>query len=276
MKKILVGLLLVVLLISGSFILFMMRESQVADAPLGPIAPQQLTPAQPQNITADIVSVDVEKTDTVDLGYAYPKFSGLRDAQVEAKINADLMQQISVAGEKSKGDAADYCASLPAPTSADDWVCRYGFEEDYKSFTQLGDRILSVRLETYLYSGGAHGNTVVEFINYDLATGEKIDWRSVFAPGADYLGAIANYATADIKKQLLIGEDSMTQADWIEKGSAPTAENYSGNCVGFDQKGLIVVYQQYQVAAYAQGAVEVNIPYSELKSVTDSKWIENN
>jgi len=230
------------------------------------------TPGALAKITAEVVEVEVVKNDNQEISYSYPVFSGIADANVREKINADIKSRMAEGAEGSRVDAAEIC---PEGQEADEsgWQCHFAYDGEYKASTRLSDRILSVRLETYMYTGGAHGDTGVEFVNYDLRTGERFVWQSVFAADSDYLGAIAKYANADIKKQLLIGEDSMSQEDWIDQGSSATEGNYADGNVGFDENGLIVVFQEYQVAAYAQGAVISLIPYGELEGVIDGNGL---
>lgn len=231
----------------------------------------QTDDAAAQEITAEIVSADVEKSDTVEIAYAYPVFSGIGNAVVEQKINDSIKERIVSAAQSSRGDVAEVCSpGMEEETSG--WVCRFAYDSEYKSFTQFSDRILSVRIETYIFTGGAHGDTAVEFINYNLKNGEEIDWKDVFRKDSDYLALMAAYAKAELIKQLLVGEGSMSEEDWIERGSAATVENYNSN-VGFGEESLLVVFQSYQVAAYAAGQTTVSIPYGELESAIDRQGL---
>jgi len=274
MKKLPAGLLIVlvlVLVLAGFWYLYAQRQA-VESVPFQTVPVEAQPTTETPAIAAETIPGVAEQEEFSEVKYSYPRFSGLEDAAVEEKINADIKDTIVKAAENNKGQYADVCGAVD-PSDPDGLQCRFTYDYEYKSFTQLSDRIFSVRLETYMYAGGAHGNTNVEFINYNLETGERLDWRSVFTKDSDYLGAIAKYANADIKKQLLTGEDSMSQADLIDEGSAATTENYADGNVGFDEQGLIVVFQPYQVAAYAQGAVISSVPYGELKGVIDENGL---
>lgn len=265
MKKLYITILTAAAIIL--FGIFLTKMEKPVNAPGAQTGMGVDTPAE---ITVETITGVVEQEEFSEVKYGYPVFSGLKDKAVEDKINVDIRDTIVQAAEGNKGQFAEVCGEVEP---LDGWQCRFAYDEEYKSFTQLSDRILSVHLETYMYTGGAHGGMVTEYINYDLKTGERFAWQSVFVAGSDYLGAVAKFANADIKRQLLIGEDSMTEEEWIDKGSAATAENYGDGNVGFDENGLIVVFQQYQVAAYAQGAVTSLIPYGELEGVIDGKGL---
>ena len=226
------------------------------------LSPRSLVPSGGGKLEARPVSVQVLKDDTADIAYTYPVFTGLGSAPVEQKINDDLRVRMEAAAEQARASVGNACPQGATPDALG-WECHFGYASDYKSFSQYPGRILSVRVETYEYAGGAHGGTLVEFWNYDLVTGKRRDWRDAFRADADYLELIAAGARPELEEQLL-GESGMTDTEWIEEGSAPGADNYAGDCVGFTEEGLQVVYQEYQVAPYAQGAVMVSVPYAGM------------
>ena len=57
----------------------------------------------------------------------------------------------------------------------------------------------------------------------------------------------------------------MLDDDWIERGAGPEAENYTSWTIG--KKGLGIIFDAYQVAAYAAGPQHVLVPYSALKDL---------
>lgn len=129
------------------------------------------------------------------------------------------------------------------------------------------DDLISVLLDVGSYSAGAaHPNSYSEVVNYDLRNGKLLKLADLFQPGSKYLQSIAAYCIADLKKQgKKAGEDSMLDDDWVERGAAPDAENYSSWTIG--KKGLGIVFDSYQVAAYAAGPQHVLVPYSALKDL---------
>jgi hypothetical protein len=57
----------------------------------------------------------------------------------------------------------------------------------------------------------------------------------------------------------------MLDDDWIQRGAGPDAENYGSWTIG--KKGLGIIFDSYQVAAYAAGPQHVLVPYSALKDL---------
>ncbi|MGI9067575.1 MAG: DUF3298 domain-containing protein [Pyrinomonadaceae bacterium] len=129
------------------------------------------------------------------------------------------------------------------------------------------DDLISVLLDVGSYSAGAaHPNAYSEVVNYDLRNGKLLKLADLFRPGSKYIQSIAAYCIADLKKQgKQKGEDSMLDDDWIERGAGPDAENYTSWTIG--KKGLGIIFDAYQVAAYAAGPQHVLVPFSALKDL---------
>ena len=129
------------------------------------------------------------------------------------------------------------------------------------------DDLISVVLEVSDYeAGAAHPNSYSEVMNYDLKNGKALKLADLFQPGSKYLQTIAAYCITDLKKQGKLGQDSMLEdAYWIQRGAAPEADNYINWTIG--KKGLGIIFDPYQVAAYAAGPQHVLVPYSALKGL---------
>ncbi len=129
------------------------------------------------------------------------------------------------------------------------------------------DELISILLNVGSYSAGAaHPNSYSETVNFDLKNGRQLKLADLFVPGAKYLNPIASYCIADLKRQAKQqGDESILDEDWIQRGAGPVAENYQSWTIS--RKGLGVVFDAYQVAAYAAGPQHVFIPYRALKEI---------
>jgi hypothetical protein len=129
------------------------------------------------------------------------------------------------------------------------------------------DDLISVVFDVGSYSAGAaHPNSYSEVVNFDLRNGKQLKLADLFQPGSKHLQSIATYCIADLKKQgKKQGEESMLDDDWIQRGAGPDAENYGSWTIG--KKGLGIIFDSYQVAAYAAGPQHVLVPYSALKDL---------
>ncbi len=112
------------------------------------------------------------------------------------------------------------------------------------------EAVISVAMTTYLNTGGAHGILVINFLNFDALTGQPLkneqlfnDWESFKTIANDYF----NDHIAD-KKELYFEPDNFV-----------LPEN-----IGFNDEGVILLYNSYEVAPYSTGLTEFTIPYNDL------------
>ncbi len=232
-----------------------------------PVVDNQPTAA---NITPEIKSYsENDKEVNYKADIKYPEFSGFANADAQAKVNADIKASVFAS-------LADFKKDLNCTTPDDDQAGNpCVFSAEFGTPVTVDGKILSVPMQNYYYTQGAHGSTILTFANYDVATGEKINFKNLF--NGDYLKVIAAYSKGELTKKITVGENAMSDIGWVARGTdATVSENYDGN-IGFDNNGLIAIFQQYQVAAYAAGPQTVHIPYAILKDAIDpngplSQW----
>lgn len=129
-------------------------------------------------------------------------------------------------------------------------------EIDYV-IVQATSELLSLQLSIYSYTGGAHPNSATRSINWDLRREREFDLTDLFTPGSAFGRIIADYCRRELGR-LDIGDSSL-----ISRGTAFSTENYLR--WNPTRAGLRVTFDPYQVAAYAQGAFEVVVPWSLLR-----------
>lgn len=261
MKKILAIIIFILVLCVGGFFAYKYSKN------IGHV----LAPSNAKNtleLKTEEVSINEEnKEANYKITATYPKFSGIKNAEAQDLINETLKKDMQDNVEIIKNDftACKFDNLVPKP----EWQCEYNGGMD--SFTTVNNKILSVKISNYQFSGGAHGGTNIYFLNFDLSTGKKIKWQDIFKKDSNYIEVLANYAKTDLTKQLLQGPDQMSDEDWVQRGTDQSDElNYTNN-IGFldENKGLTIIFGQYQVAAYAVGMPEVIIPYAQLKNILD-------
>ncbi|MGH8041995.1 MAG: DUF3298 domain-containing protein [Rudaea sp.] len=161
----------------------------------------------------------------------------------------------------------------------------YSFDLKFAVARQTAD-FISVLAGGNEFIGGAHAMPIVASFNLDTASDKLVGIEDLFADPSTALQALS----AECRRQLegryeakLRGEstsmtpqqqavDSAYMRGWIEKGTAPTAANYRVFLVdGLETRaiGLTLIFPPYQVAAYADGQQQVEVPakvfYAQLK-----------
>lgn len=133
------------------------------------------------------------------------------------------------------------------------WEARIKAEVSFENH-----RVLSVRLDSYLFTGGAHGYTSTNFLNFDIEKGEKINTQELFRD----LLAFRSYAESAFREQENIPADAPINSTgfMFELDSFYLPAN-----IGLTPNGILLLYNQYEVASYADGQIQLTIPFREAK-----------
>lgn len=118
--------------------------------------------------------------------------------------------------------------------------------------------IATVKLDSYIFTGGAHGQSTTRFLNFDKKKGELIETSDLFAEDAQFLG----YVETKFRTQEKIPEGTSINSTgfMFENNAFYLPEN-----IGYTQKGILLLYEQYEVASYAEGPIELLLPYPEVQ-----------
>lgn len=186
------------------------------------------------------------------LDVAYPIVTGMEDAQVQQKINARLKEdaeKYAASGRETLDQAAEDNAAAEK-SYPDAELPPVEYEGSYTVTYNEQDR-LSLYVDYYLYTGGAHGGIERVPYTFDLKTGELISLKDA-ADSGDYVKIINDVIKKEIKLRdlPLLAEFDSIEAD----------RPY------FLKHGAIVVYfQQYEYTPYAAGMPEFAVPFSAFK-----------
>jgi len=124
------------------------------------------------------------------------------------------------------------------------------------------DNILSTRETVSTYEGGAHPNTNFNFNNFDLHNGSEIKLSDVFK--GNYDAVLTKIAEKKFRKLYKIpANENLEKAGfYFPNGVFKLNDNYS-----FSGYAVTFQFNPYEVGAYAFGAPEMTIPYSEIKNI---------
>lgn len=123
------------------------------------------------------------------------------------------------------------------------------------------DSILSYAVKYSDYTGGAHGSYRILYYNIDLNDLVTISEEDLFVP--DYYKPLT-----EIILRLLMKKYGVTSPDsLISKGFFNLDDIAPNNNFWMNDHGLHYTYNQYEIAPYVIGAIDVSIPYAELDSL---------
>lgn len=129
----------------------------------------------------------------------------------------------------------------------------------YESYEGIGT--VSYAYTLVVDTLGAHPNAFYRTFTFDRGTGAELSLAGLFLPRSGHLERLSAYARFELGRTL--GE--FAEVDYLELGTAPTAENFANFVVtdGF----LEVLFPPYQVAPYAAGTQSVAVPLEELDDI---------
>ncbi len=149
--------------------------------------------------------------------------------------------------ETYKADKAQF------PDMAGEYFAEISVNEIYTSKEHL-----CFEMRQYLFTGGAHGYGTISFLNIDPKTGEELTSKELFKNNKEFT-AFAEKKFRD--QQKIAPEQSINDTKFWFKND----EFYLPESVGFTQDSLIFVYNQYDIASYADGPIELKIEMKEAK-----------
>jgi hypothetical protein len=192
------------------------------------------------------------------INVTYPQLTGLSRSDAEIKINKNIKAKIDLVIKDFKTSNNDAIDPLPG-AGASTFDATYSVQAN-----NTIPNVVSMRLvESFFDSGAAHPGHFIDTLNYNTSTGDVISLDDLFS-GTTYLERLSAYTRSELKKKIGGDESASSQ---IETGTTPDEQNFLTFILA--DTGLIVVFQEYQVAAYAAGVQEILVPYSELMDIID-------
>ena len=124
---------------------------------------------------------------------------------------------------------------------------KFGWEADIKgSVKYQSENVLNIEINHYMYTGGAHGYQGLRSLLFDINTGKSISNDQLFADKE----AFKAFAEKKFRAKYKIPANKPINATGLmfEKEKFQLPQN-----IFFTDKGLLLYYNSYEVASYADG-----------------------
>lgn len=118
--------------------------------------------------------------------------------------------------------------------------------------------IVSLYFDQYEYAGGAHGLTVRNSDTWDFSRSKKLELADLFPNRPQYREYLIQYIDDEIDKKM--AQDSF---QYFENYTALVNENFKASNFYLEDGGVVIYFQQYDIAPYASGIPTFFIPCSE-------------
>lgn len=227
-----------------------------------------LSPSELQEHETVVISKDVklvpkvDQEDNAELAYkidaAYPQIEGANLSPAAQQFNSAMSDVAKAAIQQFKRYVT---IDQPHMKTLPEELRKNSLDIDYDiDVVRIKENIIiSVRLDIEgSQAGRAHPYHNHRVLNFDLSAGKVLELSDLFKPKAKYLNAMANYA-----KQKL--DTKLDDKSFIAEGTKPELKNFRN--WNLENDGILITFDEYQVASYVYGAQEVEVPYDVLKTL---------
>lgn len=125
--------------------------------------------------------------------------------------------------------------------------------------------LLSIRMQSYMFTGGAHGFEEVRFLNFDKRRGRVIEGINMFT---NFSPVLAKAEQAFRIVQAMPMEGDINSTGFMFEGN----RFHLPETIGFDSHGMVLHYNQYEVASYADGPITITLPWAEVMPLLRKKF----
>lgn len=188
----------------------------------------------------------------------YPKLALVGHPDLAKDANAVIEAFVQDAIQDFKQNVNEIKSPLLPKDMESDYTMRY-------TALLLSPTIISFRFDYSEYTAGAaHPNNQARVLNYDLKRHLLLSTADLFASTTTALPFLSTY-TRVVLKDLMASEAKEIFDQQTMPGTTPTHENFQE--VALTKKGLLVIFNPYQVAPYARGTILVSIPISDTRGI---------
>lgn len=171
-----------------------------------------------------------------------PQLVGVADQEWQAQFNTELAATIEGFVQEILEIGAEVYAEY-----GEEAVMPYSGIVDFEVKANQGG-LLSLVITYYAFTGGAHGMTYLDYLNYDLTTGHRLQFADFF-PTEEELNRVVNVINARIAEE----------PEWffIEEFTRSLFNSEQGFYL--ENEEVVVCFGLYELAPYAAGIQEFSV-----------------
>lgn len=116
--------------------------------------------------------------------------------------------------------------------------------------------VLTIKLESYLFTGGAHGLSNIRFLNFDKVNSTEMNRQDLFKSEENFKIFTENIFR---KQENIPSEEAINSTGFMFE----TESFYLPENIGYTDNGLLLFYEPYEIASYADGPIILTIPFTK-------------
>ena len=122
-------------------------------------------------------------------------------------------------------------------------------------------KMLAAFVMSESYTGGTHGSHQFSYVNVDY-TGKTLSWETILDSTKKEAMISLNDRVLRAIKQIPENRSWSQEGFLVETPQLPLPENFA-----FTKDGLLVCYNEYEIAPYSMGPIVYTISYSQLTGI---------
>lgn len=192
-----------------------------------------------------------ETTDTTFFAASYPEFA---DSTLNRFILSSLLGNDSTTVERTAqtfiAEFDDFHQSDPFP--------RIWTSESRAKVYRITPSYLSLAIDVYSFTGGAHGNYATVFDHYDIERQQKLTLDDIVDPA--FRNELTAVAERYFRQQENLGVDQpFGDRYFFDDDRFRITDNFA-----LERDSLLLLYNIYDIKPYVDGQTELRVPLSEL------------
>lgn len=185
------------------------------------------------------------KDEVIDIELHLPVISGMKDTKYQQALNANIAARAMAVANDMHKQAKEDAAAAKGVYDFRQYSVYVSFEL-YSDGSDAAGNVLSFKVLTYTFTGGAHGGTLAQTYNVkNTATAAQLKLKDLF--GSNYKSIINKVVAAEVK-----AHEDLYFPDAFKTISDSQAFYVKDN-------KAFILFQQYEIAPYAAGMPEVAV-----------------
>lgn len=179
------------------------------------------------------------------------KINSKLETEVISLVAADDNAGIENLEELTETFISDYLKASKSFSEEPPWEA-YVNESVYRKT----DHLVCIGITAEIFSGGAHGYKTLTFLNFDPKTGKLFSWNAIFKD------KFRDFAEKKFRSEYNISaqENINSTGFWFKDDTFHLPSN-----IGFSEENVILAYNIYEIAPYAEGDFYLEIPLEEAR-----------
>ncbi len=196
--------------------------------------------------------VEISLPEALDVSSLSQTINGALREEVIALLSFDEDMDIDSIGQAIESFTSSYKTLKEKFQDEIAWEAQIKGDVIYED-----DTVLTLVVNAHIFTGGAHGYTSTSFLNFDKIKASELENWELFEDEEGFTYFVESKFR--IQEKIPQGQNINATGFMFDGDVFHLSEN-----IGYVPEGIQLIYNQYEVASYADGPIVLTIPYAEI------------